>query len=139
MQRMVRGFLIVVSVLNGLAGLICGVLFIAGPDGHLLLAGALLPVIETLPLAHVFFRDFLWIGVAMLFVLGLPNLIAAVMLLRKSERQYIASLVAGILLILWCSFEMSFMFNVPAVAYFVVGVLSALCSILLLRPAPAGV
>lgn len=137
MQRMVRGFLIVVSVLNGLAGLICGVLFIAGPDGHLLLAGALLPVIETLPLAHVFFRDFLWIGVVMLLALGFPNLMAAVMLLRRNERQYVATLVAGTLLILWSGFEMAFMLNAPAFGYFVVGVLSVLCSILLLLPARA--
>ena len=73
MRRLARGVLIVVSVLNGAAGLICGVLFIAGPDGHLLQAGALIPVIQGLPLASVFFRDFFWIGVIMLLVLGIPN------------------------------------------------------------------
>jgi hypothetical protein len=137
MQRVARGYLIVVSVLNGFAGLVCGVLFLAAPDGHLLQAGALLPVIGTLPLASVFFRDFLWIGVAMLFALGLPNLAAAAMLLRRSKRQYVASLVAAILLVLWCSFEMAFMLNGAAVGYFVAGVLSVACSIFLLGPARA--
>jgi hypothetical protein len=137
MRKGARGFLIVVSVLNGLAGLVCGTLFIAGPDGSLLQAGALLPVIGALPLASVFFRDFLWIGVAMLLVLGLPNLVAAAALLRRSERQYIATLVAGVLLVLWCSFEMAFMLNVLAAGYLVAGVLTVLCSILLLRPATA--
>jgi hypothetical protein len=137
MRRGAQGFLIVVSVLNGLAGLICGVLFIAGPDGRFLRAGALLPVIQTLPLANVFFQDFLWIGVAMLHALGVPNLIAVVMLLRWSRKQYAVTLVAGVLLVVWCGFEMIFMFNVLAVGYFVVGVLSVLCSISLLRPAPA--
>ena len=137
MRRVAQGFLIVVSVLNGLAGLVCGVLFIAGPDGHLLQAAALLPVIQMLPLANVFFRDFLWIGVVMLLALGIPNLVAAVMLLRRSEDQYVATLVAAILLVLWCSFELIFMFNVLAVGYFVIGVLSVLCSIFLLRPAGA--
>jgi len=135
MRRVARGFLIIVSVLNGLSGLVCGVLFIAGPDGRFIQAGALLPVIHTLPLADVFFQDFLWIGVAMLLVLGIPNLVAALMLLRRSERQYVATLVAGVLLILWCGFELVFMFNVPAVGYFMVGVISVLCSILLLRAA----
>jgi hypothetical protein len=137
MRRMARGFLIVVSILNGLAGLVCGVLFIAAPDGHFLQAGALLPVIGTLPLASVFFRDFFWIGVVMLLVLGLPNLIAAVMILRRSEGQYVATLLAGILLVLWCSFEMVFMFNGLAVGYLIVGAFSVLCSIFLLRPAAA--
>jgi hypothetical protein len=130
---MARGFLIVVSVANGLAGLVCGVLFIAGPDGQLLHAGALLGVIRTLPFANVFFRDFLWIGVAMLLVLGLPNLIAVVMLLLRNEKQYVATLTAALLLVAWCGFEMSFMFNVPAVGYLAVGALSALCSLLLHR------
>ena len=134
MRRLARGFLIVISILNGLSGLVCGVLFIAGPDGRLLQAGALRPVIQGLPLANVFFRDFFWIGVAMLLVLGIPNTVAAVMLLRRSERQYVATLVAGILLLLWCGFEMVYMFNVPALGYFTVGVISVLCSILLLKP-----
>ena len=134
MRRVARGFLIVVSILNGLAGLVCGLLFIAAPDGRLLQAGALLPVIGALPLANVFFRDFVWIGVAMLLVLGLPNTVAAVMLLRRNKRQYVATLLTGVLLLLWCSFEMAFMLNGLAVGYFVVGALSVLCSILLRRP-----
>lgn len=128
MRRLARGFLIVVSVLNGLSGLVCGILFIAGPDGHLLQAGALLPLIQWLPLAAVFFRDFTWIGVAMLLVLGIPNTTAAVMLLRRSRGQYAATLAAAILLLLWCGFEMVFMFNVAALGYFVVGVLSLLAT-----------
>ena len=137
MRRVARGFLIVVSILNGLAGLVCGVLFIAGPDGRFLQAGALLPVIQGLPLASVFFRDFVWIGVAMLLVLGVPNTIAAVMLLRKSENQYLATLIAGVLLILWCGFELVFMINALAVGYFTIGLISVLSSILLLRPTQA--
>ena len=137
MRRTARGFLIVVSVLNGLAGLVCGVLFIVEPDGHLLQAGALLPVIHGLPLSNVFFRDFLWIGAAMLLVLGIPNTVAAAMLLRRSEGQYIATSVAAILLILWCGFEMTFMFNIPALGYFVIGVVSLACSAWLLRRTPA--
>ena len=133
MRGAARVVLIVVSVLNGVAGLVCGVLFIAGPDGHLMQAGALLPVIQGLPLASVFFRDFVWIGVAMLLVLGVPNSIAAVMLLRKSENQYLATLFAGALLVLWSGFELIFMVNALAVAYFAIGLVSGLFSIMLLR------
>jgi hypothetical protein len=136
MGRVARGFLILVSILNGVAGLVCGVLFIAGPDGRLMQAEALLPVVQGLPLSSVFFEDFLWIGVAMLLVLGVPNSAAAVMLLRKSQSQYLATLGAGALLVLWCGFELIFMINALAVGYFVIGLVSVLCSILLLRRAP---
>jgi hypothetical protein len=102
-------------------------------------AGALLPVVQGLPLASVFFQDFLWIGVAMLLVLGVPNSVAAVMLLRKSQNQYLATLLAGILLVLWCGFELIFMINALAVGYFAIGFASVLCSILMLRRSPASV
>lgn len=137
MRRVARGLLIVVSTLNGVAGVVCGVLFLAGPDGHLMQAGALLPVVQRLPLASVFFRDFTWIGIAMLLVLGIPNSIAAVILLRRSERQYLVTLAAGVLLVLWCGFELIFMLNTLAISYFVVGLLSILSSIVLMTAAPA--
>ena len=136
MQRVARGFLIVVSILNGVAGLVCGVLFIAGPDGRFLQAGALLTVIQELPLASLFFQDFVWIGVAMLLLLGVPNSVATVMLLRKSEDQYLATLFAGVLLLLWTGFELIFMINALAVGYFIIGLVSVLSSIMLGRTAP---
>jgi EamA domain-containing membrane protein RarD len=125
--------LLVVSFLNGFAGLVCGVLFVAGPDGSLMRAGTLIPLVRSLPLASIFFRDFTWIGVAMLLTLGIPNAFATVMLIRRSRKQYLATLVAGVLLLMWTGFELVFMYNVPALGYFVVGVLSVLCSVLLLR------
>jgi len=117
--------------LNGMAGLVCGVLFIASPDGNLMQAGALLPVVQTMPLANVFFQDFLWIGIAMLLVLGIPNTVAAVLLIRKSEWQYRATLATGVLLLLWTGFELIFMPNGLAIGYFVVGVVVVAASVLL--------
>jgi hypothetical protein len=134
---MARGLLIAVSIMNGAAGLICGALLIVGPEGQLLQAGALLSVIQAMPLASVFFRDFLWIGMAMLTVLGAPNSVAAVMLLRRSENQYLATAAAGVLLLIWCAFELVFMFNWLAVGYVAVGLVSVACSILLSRQEPA--
>lgn len=135
MRRLARGYLIAVSTLNGLSGLVCGALFIIRPDGSLLQAGALLPVIGTLPLANVFFQDFRWIGIAMLLVLGIPNTVTAAMLIRRFERQYVASLLAGLLLAMWTGFELIFMYNIPALGYFVISVVSILASAWLLKPA----
>jgi hypothetical protein len=131
-QRAARIWLLVVSALNGAAGLVCGLLLIARPDGSLLGASALLPVIRRFPLADVFFQDMLWIGVAMLLALGLPNLIALVALLRRMSHQYLLSLAAAVLLMLWCGFEMPYMFNYAALGYFFVGAISAACSVWML-------
>jgi hypothetical protein len=131
-QRAARVWLLIVSALNGAAGLVCGLLLIARPDGSLLGASALLPVIRRFPLADVLFQDMFWIGVAMLLALGLPNLIALVALLRRMSHQYLLSLAAAVLLMLWCGFEMPYMFNYAALGYFFVGAISAACSVWML-------
>lgn len=135
-MRAARGFLLVVSILNGAAGLICGVLFIVSPDGSLMGFQPLIQVVGTLPLADVFFRDLWWIGVAMLLVLGIPNTVAAASLIRKSPGQYRITMLAAVLLMLWCGFELVFMFNVAALGYFAVGAVSFVLSGMLLRPVP---
>lgn len=56
-------------------------------------------------------------------------------LVRRIETQYVVALVAGILLVTWTGFELVFMYNVPALGYFIVGVLSILSSLFLMRPA----
>jgi hypothetical protein len=126
--RVARAWLIAVSVLNGLAGLVCGLLLVARPDGALLMATSLLPVIRTLPLAGVFFGDLFWIGIAMILALGVPNLVAAVMLVTQNARQYQVALAAAVLLMCWCGFELIYMFNFAAVGYFVVAIVSAVCA-----------
>jgi len=133
MQRIARGFLVVVSALNGALGLICAALLLLTPDGRFLGMGALLPVIGKFPLASVFFQDFFWIGLVMLLGVGIPNLVAVVLLVRRSHKQYVATLTAGVLLLLWCGFELIYMFNVAAAGFLVVGVLSVLASVLLLK------
>ena len=137
-QRVARAWLIAVGVLNGLAGLVCGVLLIARPDGALLMATALLPVVNALPFANVFFRDLFWIGAAMILALGLPNTVAAVALIRRNARQYQDALASAVLLMLWSGFELIYMFNLAAVGYFIVGAVSTLCALWLLgRPQEA--
>jgi hypothetical protein len=136
--RLARAWLITISLLNGLSGLVCGVLLIARPDGRLLMASALLPVISKLPLASVFFRDLFWVGVAMILALGVPNAVVAAMLIRRDARQYQFALGAALLLMCWCGFELIYMFNVAAVGYLVAGIASALCALWLLgRPQDA--
>lgn len=133
MRRLARGFLIAISIINGVSGLLCGVLLLLAPDGRYLGGGALLSVIRKLPLANVFFRDFTWIGIAMILALAIPGTVSAVLLLRRSPLQYVVSLVTAVLLMLWCGFELIFMYNVAALGYIFVGALSAVASVTLMR------
>lgn len=137
--RAARVWLIVVSVLNGLLGLVCGVLLLLRPDGGLLGMQVLLPVIGSFPLAGIFFRDFLWIGIVMLLALGIPNAVAAVLLIRHHAAQYQVTFASAVLLVAWCAFELVYMYNVAALAFLFVGATSAVASLWLMkRPAVAG-
>ena len=136
MSKVARGALIAVSVLNGIAGLVCGVLFLVSPDGSLMGFEPLLAVIGTLPLADVFFRDLTWIGVAMLLVLGIPNAVAVGALVRRASAQYTVTLAVGVLLMLWTGFELVFMYNAAAMGYFIVGGISVALSVYLKRGEP---
>ena len=99
------------------------------------MASALLPVIRTFPFASVFFRDLFWIGVAMLLALGVPNVAATVMLIRRDVSQYRVAFAAAVLLMCWSGFELIYMVNVAAIGYFVVAIVSALSALWLLgRP-----
>jgi len=130
-----RPFLFVVSALNALAGLICGVLLIAAPDGSLMAAGELLPVVATFPLAYLFFQDLRWIGIAMLLVLWIPNELAVLALWFKHRLQYTVVVITNIAMMLWCTFQFIFMFNWLAVVYFVLGALMVIAAIYLSRRA----
>ena len=116
-----RRVLIAISGINALSALICGVLIIVAPDGSMMAMESLLPLIADFPLASIFFRDLLWIGVAMLLILCLPNAISTAALLGKMSAQYQLVIGANILIMLWTVFQFVYLFNGLAVAYFLLG------------------
>jgi len=130
-NKVARLFVVTISVINAVCALICGVLFIGWPDGSLMAAGEMLEYIAAFPLAQVFFQDFRWIGIAMLLVLGLPNILASIALLKKHAFQYQIVIIANALMMLWCAFQFVYLFNWLAVGYFSLGTLMIACAIYL--------
>ena len=130
MSKAARIFLIAANLANGIAGIVCGLLFVAAPDGALMGAadGGLLEIVQAFPLSEVFFRDFRWIGFAMLLAIGLPGMVAAVALLRREHNRYRWSLLAGVFLFAWCTIEMLFMPNWLCVLYAIVAALTIVLS-----------
>ena len=132
-ERITRFFLLAVSIVNALSALVCGVLLVVAPDGSLMAAGELIPVVATLPLAQIFFQDLLWIGIAMLLVLCIPNATASILLMRRAMSQYQAAIFANALIMMWCTFQFFYMFNWLAVFYFVLAAAMVGCATLMTR------
>lgn len=100
---------------------------LADPTGGALGMDAMLPFFQVLPFAEVLFQNFVFSGVALFLVNGLPNLIAAVLLLRKRSAGVVLGGVLGVTLMLWiciqfCIFPLNFM----STAYFIFGLIQAL-------------
>ena len=96
------------------------------PDGSALGMQALLPYFQVLPLSDLLYRNFVFPGIALLCVNGIPNLVAAALLLRKKRAGILCGGIFGVTLMLWITIQfVIFPFNFMSTAYFVFGFLQA--------------
>lgn len=110
--------------IGAVAGAAC---MLIDPAGRALGMDAMLPFFQVLPFADVLFRNFTFPGIALLVVNGLPNLLAAGLLLGKKPAGVVLGGALGITLMLWiciqfCIFPLNFM----STAYFLFGLIQAL-------------
>jgi len=124
-NKFARVFLLITNFFNGIAGIVCGLLFIMGPDGRYMGVGdgGLIQMMQNFPLAYIFFRNFTWTGIAMLLVLGIPSTIAALSLLRQTATQYKWAFISSRLLMLWCFIEAIFLPNYLVIFFMLIGVI----------------
>ncbi|MDO4565654.1 MAG: hypothetical protein Q4C04_08580 [Clostridia bacterium] len=96
------------------------------PSGKTLGMDAMLPYFEKLPFSEQLFSDFTFPGIALLFVNGLTNLTAAVLLLKRRRAGIVLGGVFGVTLMLWICIQF-YMFppNFMSSIYFVFGLIQA--------------
>lgn len=97
------------------------------PTGKSMEMDAMLPFFKKLPFADILFQDFTFSGIALLLVNGLPNLLAAGLLLGRKPQGTVLGGVLGITLMLWICIQL-YMFppNFMDTAYFLFGLAQAL-------------
>lgn len=87
-----------------------------------------------MPWPELFFRDFVPSGYVLLAVNGLPQLLAAVMLFKGHRLANWATLVCGILLMIWIALEWWIWgFVALSNVFFVLGLLEAVLAAILLK------
>ena len=100
-------------------------MFVA-PDGSALGMQALLPYFQVLPLSGLLYQNFLFPGIALLCINGLPNLVAAWLLWKNKRAGVLAGGIFGVTLMLWiCIQFVIFPFNFMSTLYFIFGLLQA--------------
>lgn len=86
----------------------------------------LLPLLQKLPLADIFFQNLIWSGIVLLIVNGLTNTVAFILLIRKHAYAPIAGIACGVILMLWIVIEyLIFDFNFLSNIYLAFGLLQA--------------
>lgn len=96
------------------------------PDGSLMDMQGLLPYFQVLPLAELLYQDFVFPGIALLCVNGIPNLAAAALLIKKKRAGVVLGGVLGITLMAWICIQFYiFPMNFMSTAYFIFGLCQA--------------
>lgn len=96
-------------------------------DGSLMGMQGLLPYFQVLPFAEVLFQDYLFPGIALLCVNGIPNLIAAWLLLCQKKSGVIMGGILGLTLMAWITIQfVIFPPNFMSTIYFIFGIAQAL-------------
>lgn len=124
--RTVRKVLIFWCLFIGIGAVAGAVGMLVKPDGSALGMQALLPYFQVLPLAEYLYQDFVFPGIALLLVNGIPNLTAAGLLFANKRAGILAGGIFGITLMLWiCIQFVIFPANSMSTIYFIFGFLQA--------------
>lgn len=115
----------------GIGALWGSTLMFISPDGSLLKMEELLPYFQVLPLAKYLYQDYVFPGIALFFINGIPNLVASILLLRKRKTGIIMGGILGIVLMLWITIQfVIFPSNILSQSYFVFGLIQAVTGLM---------
>jgi hypothetical protein len=104
------------------------------PSGKMWGMDAILPAFQVLPFAECLFQNFVFAGLALLLINGIPQLATAIMLLKHCRFAAVCAFGCGILLMLWiCIQFIIFPFNFMSSIYFVFGLIEFISALKLLR------
>jgi hypothetical protein len=121
-----RRFLIFWTLFIGIGAVGGSTAMLLRPDGSLMSMQGLLPYFQVLPFAGLLFQNYIFPGIALLCVNGLPNLISAVLMLRHKKAGVICGGIFGVTLMAWITIQfVIFPMNFMSTSYFIFGLLQA--------------
>jgi hypothetical protein len=130
----IQKWLIFWTLFIGIGALFGSTMMLIEPSGKFMDMYMMLPYFQVLPFAEYLFQDFFFPGLALLLVNGIPQIMTAILLLKRHRFAAIASLCCGFLLMLWiCIQFVIFEFNFMSTIYFIFGLTELLLSLKLLK------
>ena len=91
--NIVSKFLLFINLFIGLGAVYGSTMMFLAPDGHLLRMENMIPYFQVLPLAKYLYQDYIFPGIALLLINGIPNLISSYFIIKKKNCGNIISMV----------------------------------------------
>ncbi|MGN1189443.1 MAG: flavodoxin family protein [Candidatus Ornithospirochaeta sp.] len=111
----------------GLGALWGSVMMFLAPDGSLLRMDGLSPYFKVLPLSNLLYQNYIFPGIALLLINGIPNLVAFYLLMKKKKKGVVLGGILGVTLMLWITIQfVIFPSNILSQSYFIFGLIQAL-------------
>ena len=116
------------SLFIGAGALYGSTMMFIKPDGSLLHMEGLLPYFSILPLHSILYQNYIFPGIALTLINGLPNIASFLLLcMKKYKKGVILGGIQGIVLMLWITIQfVIFPSNILSTSYFVFGLIQAL-------------
>ena len=89
----------------GIGALWGSIAMFISPDGSILKMENMLPYFRVLPLAKYLYQDYIFPGIALLLINGIPNLVASYLIIRKNKKGIILGGILGVVLMLWITIQ----------------------------------
>jgi len=130
-----RKFLIIMTLFIGIGAVVGATMMWVDPTGKMWGMEPLLEMLrEKMPWPDILFKDFIPSGYVLLALNGLPQFIAAIMLIKRLRPAPYVVIACGIILMLWIVLEWwVWGFNAMSNIYFVLGMLEVVAAIVYLR------
>lgn len=111
----------------GIGAFVTAPIMMLDPSGKTMMMDSILPFMQVLPCADLFFSDFLVAGDLLFIINGLCQLICAGLLLRGHSLDNSALLLCGFMLMVWTGIQFFVLpLNPATTLYFILGFLEIL-------------
>ena len=130
-----RTFQIILTLFVGIGAVAGATMMWVDPTGKMWGMEPLLEMLRAkMPWPDVFFKDFIPSGYVLLALNGLPQLMAAILLIKRHQLAPYSVMVCGSILMLWIILEWwAWGFNTLSNIYFVIGLLEVVAATVSLK------
>lgn len=114
--------LIIICAFVGIGAVYGSICMFIDPTGRILKMDNLLPYFRVLPLSNIFFKNYIFSGISLLIVNGIPNICASILLLRENKKGILLGLILGFVLMLWITIQFIILpNNILSKTFFIIG------------------